>query len=553
MGIQRLVSLRAWATVGLASLLVAAPMTASLAERKAIVKMCVDGKQTQDPNSPACVPYFEGSNGGATWRGVTADEVKVVIQLSTAITNDSNGLSESPPAGTVCDVDILDCDGDGRTDPEAHPWLRVANAYSRYFNARFQTYDRHVRTYIYWSNSSTEAGRRADASFIANELAPFAVMNQASFGGLHEAYAAALATRNTMVFGNLENSPRAFFGDHSPYLWNWWPDAEAHADQYISYVCSKVAGTPVSGGEFAGEERRYGLYRSSDSSSPGDQHLGQLVKEGIEKCGIEIEPDADRTFPYSGWGIDTAGDRTYPAINIASMQEAGVNTILWAGGTETDTSKFADLALYSPEWIVSGDGSMEALSYGRRQGQVSWSNAWTISARPRVGDHTQDPAYQAYREAEPDGEDAGWASDFYTDWMLMFTAFQSAGPGLTPHAVESGLRALAPRESTSPYTVSGSFPAGHFTYVKDANEGWWDPAGIAPDGESGCYRLVEHGKRYPADGWASATGAGLGSLGYERNIERDPCNGYDRSLSIRPGIPSIPLPVALGARAWPTG
>src|SRR5688500_10546893 len=36
-------------------------------------------RQLEDPQSPPCVPYWQGDNGGATWKGVTRDEVRVVI------------------------------------------------------------------------------------------------------------------------------------------------------------------------------------------------------------------------------------------------------------------------------------------------------------------------------------------------------------------------------------------------------------------------------------------------------------------------------------------
>src|SRR5207302_1644062 len=44
-------------------------------------KRCVGKppRQAEDPMSPPCVAYFNGDNGGATYQGVTRDEITVAI------------------------------------------------------------------------------------------------------------------------------------------------------------------------------------------------------------------------------------------------------------------------------------------------------------------------------------------------------------------------------------------------------------------------------------------------------------------------------------------
>src|SRR5688572_29673686 len=57
------------------------PTTAPVEEPR--VRRCIGDppRQTEDPQSPPCVPYFDGDNGGATTAGVTADEIRVVYPL----------------------------------------------------------------------------------------------------------------------------------------------------------------------------------------------------------------------------------------------------------------------------------------------------------------------------------------------------------------------------------------------------------------------------------------------------------------------------------------
>ncbi|HEX9889545.1 MAG TPA: hypothetical protein VGA69_08725 [Nitriliruptorales bacterium] len=48
-----------------------------------VAKRCVKtpqgARQTEDPLSPPCVGYFEGDNGGATYQGVSGDELRIAI------------------------------------------------------------------------------------------------------------------------------------------------------------------------------------------------------------------------------------------------------------------------------------------------------------------------------------------------------------------------------------------------------------------------------------------------------------------------------------------
>src|SRR5687767_4595120 len=73
------------------------------------VRQCVGDppRQIEDPQSPPCVPYWSGDNGGATWHGVTRDEIRVV-----ATTN---------------------------YNPS------VFAAWQAFFNKRFEFYGRHIR------------------------------------------------------------------------------------------------------------------------------------------------------------------------------------------------------------------------------------------------------------------------------------------------------------------------------------------------------------------------------------------------------------------------
>lgn len=532
--------------------------------RRARSKECKSGRQTEDPNAPPCQPFFDGDNGGATWQGVTRDTITILIYQQTVITIDNNGTERSNDARTYCDIELMDCDGDGKTDSKVHVWVRVANAFLRYFNERFQTYDRKVKAYFYWSNSVAASGRRSDAADNWARYKPFAVLDQAWNGGYHEAYVDSIARRNSMVFGSFVGLPRQFYESYAPKVWAFWPDVESWAEMYSGYICNKVKGSPVNSGEFRGQERRYGLMYTTDQGYQNLHRFREEVTKDLDECGIDWGQNSRKpreySFPYAGWAVDSQGDQSYGVRNVAEMEADQVNTILWLGGVETKTTRAAGDRSFYPEWVVAGDGQLDSNGYGQFQDQSTWQNAWVQSYQLRTGASREDFGYRAYTEAEPNGDDWDWAIGFYRDWFMLFTAIQVAGPRLTPAAVDAGLHAIQRQESTSPYVAACYYIPRNYTCVKDATEAWWDASARNPNNEAGCWRLVDTGWRYEAHRWTKGPGPGspaytirvaegkqndpIGIADFDHkskaNKDLDPCTGYSTPQGIRPGTPGPP-------------
>ena len=62
---------------------------------------------------------------------------------------------------------------------DEHVFLRVLRGWQRYFNDRFQTYDRFVHFYAYYAASGTPESRRADAADTYAKVKPFAAISYA--------------------------------------------------------------------------------------------------------------------------------------------------------------------------------------------------------------------------------------------------------------------------------------------------------------------------------------------------------------------------------------
>lgn len=503
---------------------------------------CVEGRQTEDPLAPPCSPYFDGDNHGATYQGVTGDEIRILIYMDGSESEDSGASiydgEEAPVGGTYCDLDVPDsppkCHNDTGTD---HLWVRVHRALARYVNARFQSYRRHLHFYLYWSRANSISERRADAADNVETIDPFAVIDQATFDGFNKAYTDAMARKGVMVFSSLQGQPRSFYQQYEPLVWSFNPDIETRVNHYVEYICKKVEPYGVShagaGVQNNGQDRRYGYMYTSDPAFPDLHHFRDLVIPALEdRCGVT--PETEVTFPTAGYAVDTGGDPAYARLNVADLRQNDVTTLLWFGGVEGKTSQAMDEQQYIPEIIYAGDTFMEGTFNGQLQNQNAWQHAWITTNVLREDRLERTHGYQAYYEANPQGNDgdAAWANTAYRDFFMVATGIQAAGPRLHPVTVDEGFHAIPEVRSSSPYVPAFFFPPGGYTGVQDATHMWWDPQGTAPGNtQPGCYRMVQDGQRYNLGNWPE------GDTVFQN--PNDACNGYDGGAQLVVRTPGL--------------
>lgn len=506
-------------------------------------KRCVGNppRQTEDPMAPPCVATFQGDNGGRTWTGVTKDEIVVIIYTASDVIylNQNEAETETTPGrGTYCEVDAPpgNCQGTENEGTEDHVAMRANRLLSRYFNSRFQTYNRHVRMIVHFDSGGTGASeqtRRRDAAEQYSLYKPFAVIDQAFFGGFHEAYTDSMAARDISMFSSAVLPQGDFLRRYAPNVWNFWPDAEHASEMYASYVCMKVAPNPVhhSGnpGE-NGQERKFGLLYTTDGSHEELLVARQFIKKRLAGCGIKNPGRivAEGTYPNAGSSLG-AGDQTNAIQNIADFKAAGVTTVLHLGGQEVKHSRAAAEAGYFPEWIVFGDGEMDGNGEASNQNPLVWANASITSFALREDNRESTAGWQACKEANPSAMrgDCARLLDLYRSHFMLFQALQVAGPDLSPASVDAGFHAIPRIRSEDPYKSAFYFDPGDYSGVKDAVESWYDPT--ARDG-SGCYRMVRAGQRFPAWTWQG------GNDTFD-TAANNPCNTFSTGVQLDPNEP----------------
>ena len=478
-------------------------------------KRCVGSPplQTEDPVSPPCVAHFSGDNFGATYHGVTRDEVRVIIYVNGAF-NSGRTSSGMEPRSCGRYIDLARPPDDQEFIAE-----RMARAYQRYFNERYQTYGRFVRFIAYPTcNAATPESRRSDAALNRADVKPFAVV----VSYLND-YDRAMASYGVLSF-TVGSQPAAYYQDHPTLMWGFHPTIESRAAVFGSYLCRKVVPHPVSfsGNGDHGQPRRLGLLVSTEASAKA---MAGLVTARVSDCGGRVLVRHN----YTAYGTPSGPSQEGIAA-MSEFQREGVTTLLYVGGSNYSMSSSAAAIGYRPEIVVAdpNDG-FSRNSAGSFNEPSVWANAWMVTATPRLGDYSQEYCYLAAKEAgvervQPEDFRDWGGCTLYNQMQQLFTAIQVAGPRLTPDTVTAGFRAIPGVPSGNPRRPACFYPHGDNTCIKDATAIWWNSTRTPPNHAAGtppgCWRLAEEGRRYLAGGWTNA------DANAAKNPTEDECNGW---------------------------
>ena len=502
-------------------------------------KQCVGSppRQTEDPLSPPCVAFYDGNNGGSTYRGVNAGEVRLLFYVTCDGSQyESTGDGpESPKCGSYYDLGA----------PASSSELvipRVLRTYQVYFTDRFQTYKRKLHIYVHYgrdegeSSSSlgtaTPADREADAAQDIQQIDPFAVVTlDFVTQGNEEPYIQAMAQHGVLNFGSFADRSESFFNAYPKLIWSYPPAAEVQAQQFISYVCQKVIPYPVS---FSGnvtdanKTRVLGLMTNADPRYPEMTAFGDLVRKGVEGCGGKFM--AEHTYSNPGSATCTNGSQN--GSDMADFKKNGVTTIIWAQGLEEGHGCEGASQGYLPEVVFAGDGTIEDYVAERYGNAAALSHSVVVSNVTVTGPYAQEVCGEAATETNPRflPGDLPWACFLYPTLRQIATGIQVAGPKLNPDTVDQGFHAIPAHASSDPKVPACFYNPGDYTCVKDAEVMWWDPSGVAPTSSgAGCWRSMEGGTRYLTGRWPP------GNVTAQEHTNSDPCNGYQTGLYPNPG------------------
>ena len=442
--------------------------------RRPGTKRCVGSppRQTEDPMSPPCIAFFEGDNFGATAKGVTGDEIRIVMSRS----------------GCSADGDqLLDLD-----DPDHQH--NVWSVYIRYFNDRYQTYGRRVHGWEFTPGCGRES---ADVTTIVERVAPFALVA----GHRDEGRAARAAEQGMVTL--FDGAHRGFYRRHAPFVISYGHDTEARIGHVVQALCSILAGRPArfGGPEVSARTRKFALVYRSRQDADG---VGvRLLTEGVESsCGEKA----------GGIAIAGSGD---PTVDFTRWRNDGVTTvILMTDPRDSDILAKANTVGWQPEWFEAQLSGSHADFAPPDQA----AHLYGVMFKRREPREVESYSWMALKEACPECPHESAETPYH--WLgLLFRAIQAAGPRLTVENVDRGLRAIPNERSPDPFNPAAYLAPGDHYFIKDAMLGRWDVTGARRPNNPGCLRLIEDGLRYRIQDWAHHPGEETLA-----QLERWPCD-----------------------------
>jgi hypothetical protein len=442
----------------------------------------------RDYFAPECFAPFEGDNGGATARGVTADSIKVVYYLG-------------PDDDYIINY-ITDAISNDDTNADVTDTLQTMRDYYEQF---YELYGRTVDLEIYVGTGiATDAvAARADAVRIAEDYQPFAVLGGPA---LTNAFADELAARQVLCISCGPTQPAAWYIDRDPYVWGIGAasrQTNAHVREMISKQLlgknAEHAGDPA----FQTQPRRFGLVHiesSAESAAIAEEFVTGLRADGA---------DVAEVLPYQ---LDPASIQAAASQIIAKLKSAGVTTVIFSGDpiAPRDFTREATAQEYFPEWLVAASTLVDTTAFSRTYDQEQWAHAFgvsTLSARTTPGISGYYALYRWYTGEEPAAADT--IAVIVPAMALFHSQLQATGPNLTPLTMREALFRAETRPAISqPYLSWGDrgiWPETDYNGIDDTTLLWWDPNATGPDeirkDGVGMWQYVDGGRRYLPGQW----------------------------------------------------
>jgi hypothetical protein len=310
------------------------------------------------------------------------------------------------------------------------------------------------------------------------------------------------------IWTSTEQGSRPDMMRRAPFERSVYPDWEDSMANTAAFVCAKLAGRPArySGDPTARSTTRKFAATFTEFDDPGGVGYRLFLRGVRERC------------PHAAGEI-LEESKGQSDLDVARWRAAGVTTVVDFGSSFAYPGS-AESSGWFPEWLLVPGIAFRSLDYRVLFPQSQSANAFAVTSVRRLAERREDQEYYQVSKAScPDCVEQIFPRA-YEELLLMFTGIQAAGPQLTIANVDRGLHAIPPRASANPWAPAAYFAPANWTFFKDMMLARWDRAGLAPGGQPGCWRLVDHGKRYRTEDWESNPG----DVGFDR-FDEWPCQG----------------------------
>lgn len=447
-----------------------------------------------------CRAASTGDNGGATFKGVTGDEI-VIVERRFPETANGRAVDQVNQQAGVASSEQND---------------EVFEVFKAYFNENYELYGRKVKWVVYESqfgNSTNEAqskGREEaclDADVVANELNAFAVVGTRA-GAVSGPFAECAAERGLMVFNGAAYFPERFYAERHPYVWAYTMECERISYQVAEYIGKRLgrkkaqwAGDPI----LAESPRAYATY------VPNNDEYQYCVDVNLAALKRDYGIESSSRYNYT---LDVSRFPDEAARGAVQFKADGATTVVLACDpiSVIFLTQAAVKQAYFPEWYLIGVAAQDTDLYGQLYDQQATDGHMfgmsQLGATKKVVGPGSEPG-DVYKHIT--GKDIyPGATGGYIGLILTYNLLQEAGPGLTPDAVGAGALNMAPGGAPNfayGYVSFADGPqgtpgTGDHTAVDDSREIYWTQSQVSPDnGTPGTFVETYNGKRFRNGEW----------------------------------------------------
>ena len=457
---------------------------------------CVGDRQFGLLNgNPPCVAKWQGGdNFGATYQGVTADSIKIVVFASEPNEQVDAILAQK-----------------GLAVPEDE--LAV------FYDAAFGFIEKHYEFYgrkIEWKRITGNCPTTppdyelcfAAANQVLQEKPFMVVWGTPLYADVFDVW----AQNGIVAIGGWHFADR-YFNDRVPYRYDVFMRGNESADHIAEYYCKKMAGKPA---DHAGA-----TIHATIGGRNTPRHLGIVVPE--IPANVETAQRVAAQVEACTGGADKPLIKTYESdINTAATQTAATVQALVANKVTTVTCMCDPIApvfltkgltsnTYFPEWLMPGLGLLDYDILGQLYDPQQMAHAFGPSHLFEPYPLDDSDAARVWRDMGNSGHPCG-KNGCNLQWgyaALVAAGLQMAGPNLTPQSFYDAMvtrGALNNGDWASkggdPHLTEILFGDGDYTALSDAREVYWDANAVSPvDGSRGAFVALNNGQRYRLGGW----------------------------------------------------
>ena len=467
---------------------------------------CKPGEpQFDSPYAVPCIAKYTGSNGGATYRGVTATTI-TLAQREFPTTSNSQQIASQAEAAGVALPQVTD---------------QIEQVFLNYFNKVYDLYGRKVviEPMTATGNSTTEALNQgqaqacADAATITDQMKAFGetgIAHDFQAGGTG-VFSTCAAQDHLVEFAGNGYYDEASFQAENPYVWALTQNCTDISQNEAEVIGTMMANKPA---KYAGEADLASKTRKFGTYVPNVPSYLSCTQNALRLLTTKYHlPKSDfDTFDY---GLDISTFQQSAQQAIVQFKAAGVTTVILA--CDPFSMGYLTMAAaqqnYHPEWFTIGtaltDADPSPQTYANAAEVTGHLFGMSEASPSNVLTGPDSLAGKLYKKLtghtipkETDGA--------YSQLVEIFDMLQAAGPDLTPQNLARGIRAVGPLGApvyqygkwSWNIGTNGKAGTGEHTAGIDARFIWWNGNGISPlNHKKGTYIAAFGGKRFTLGTW----------------------------------------------------